>query len=138
MSFAGTTTHGQKAKFPGTEQFTIPVTFLHFALCFLRVNRANFHVQCPVPFLHFCRTGIGKCTRKFSLLDFAGYLGFLPDTHFYSQMKPHIKRHAIVFPMHSLLDELNEHTYKWKNHFSEMKGDVGMSLHEKEGEQEDA
>ena len=28
--------------------------------------------------------------------------------------------------------------YKWKNHFSEMKGDVGMSLHEKEGEQEDA
>ena len=25
---------------------------------------------------------------------------------------------------------------KWKNHFSEMKGDVGMSLHEKEGEQE--
>ena len=27
---------------------------------------------------------------------------------------------------------------KWKNHFSEMKGDVGMSLHEKEGEQKDA
>ena len=27
---------------------------------------------------------------------------------------------------------------KWKNHFSEMKGDVGMSLHEKEGEQVDA
>ena len=27
---------------------------------------------------------------------------------------------------------------KWKNHFSEMKGDVGMSLYEKEGEQEDA
>ena len=25
-----------------------------------------------------------------------------------------------------------------KNHFSEMKGDVGMSLHEKEGEQEHA
>ena len=28
--------------------------------------------------------------------------------------------------------------YKCKNHFAEMKGDVGMSLHEKEGEQEDA
>ena len=28
--------------------------------------------------------------------------------------------------------------YKWKNHFSEMKGDVGMSVHEKEGKQEDA
>ena len=27
---------------------------------------------------------------------------------------------------------------KWKNHFSEMKGDVGMSPHEKEGEQGDA
>ena len=27
---------------------------------------------------------------------------------------------------------------KWKNHFSEMKGDVGMSPHEKEREQEDA
>ena len=27
---------------------------------------------------------------------------------------------------------------KWKNHFSEMKGDIGMSRHEKEGEQEDA
>ena len=30
------------------------------------------------------------------------------------------------------------HYYKWKNHFSEMKGDVGMSVHEKEGEQEDS
>ena len=27
---------------------------------------------------------------------------------------------------------------KWKNHFFEMKGDVGMSSHEKEREQEDA
>ena len=27
---------------------------------------------------------------------------------------------------------------KWKNHFSEMKGDVGISPHEKEREQEDA
>ena len=33
---------------------------------------------------------------------------------------------------------INHIYYKWKNHFSEMKGDVGMSLHEKEGEQEDA
>ena len=28
--------------------------------------------------------------------------------------------------------------YKWKNNSSEMKGNVGMSPHEKEGEQEDA
>ena len=27
---------------------------------------------------------------------------------------------------------------EWKNHFYEMKGDVGMSSHEKEREQEDA
>ena len=27
--------------------------------------------------------------------------------------------------------------YKWKNHFYEMKGDVGMSVHEKERKQED-
>ena len=27
---------------------------------------------------------------------------------------------------------------KWKNHFSKMKGDVGMSGHEKERKQEDA
>ena len=30
------------------------------------------------------------------------------------------------------------HYYKWKNHFYEMKGDVGMSVHEKERKQEDA
>ena len=28
--------------------------------------------------------------------------------------------------------------YKWKNHFYEMKGDVGVSVHEKERKQEDA
>ena len=27
---------------------------------------------------------------------------------------------------------------KWKNHFYEVKGDVGMSVHEKERKQEDA
>ena len=32
----------------------------------------------------------------------------------------------------------NTLVYKWKNHFFEMKGDVGMSSHEKEREQEDA
>ena len=31
-----------------------------------------------------------------------------------------------------------QRVYKWKNHFFEMKGDVGMSSHEKEREQEDA
>ena len=28
--------------------------------------------------------------------------------------------------------------YKWKNHFIEMKGDVGMSVHEKGGKQVNA
>ena len=31
-----------------------------------------------------------------------------------------------------------EYIHKWKNHFYEMKGDVGMSVHEKERKQEDA
>ena len=31
-----------------------------------------------------------------------------------------------------LLEPVNGCLYKWKNHFYEMKGDVGMSLHEKE------
>ena len=29
-------------------------------------------------------------------------------------------------------DDDDDDEYKWKNHFYEMKGDVGMSLHEKE------
>ena len=33
---------------------------------------------------------------------------------------------------------LNIQSHKWKNHFYEMKGDVGMSVHEKERKQEDA
>ena len=38
----------------------------------------------------------------------------------------------------SILVTVQWESIKWKNHFSEMKGDVGMSVHEKEGEQEDA
>ena len=37
-----------------------------------------------------------------------------------------------------MLCDPDHEIYKWKNHFSEMNGDVGMSPHEKEGEQEDA
>ena len=37
-----------------------------------------------------------------------------------------------------LCPRLKNECNKWKNHFSEMKGDVGMSPHKKEGEQEDA
>ena len=33
---------------------------------------------------------------------------------------------------------LGSSLHKWKNHFYEMKGDVGMSVHEKERKQEDA
>ena len=39
-----------------------------------------------------------------------------------------------VFSVLYLKSSLSEAVlYKWKNHFSEMKGDVGMSRHEKEG-----
>ena len=34
--------------------------------------------------------------------------------------------------------EMKNEWNKWENHFYEMKGDVGMSLHEKERKQEDA
>ena len=44
----------------------------------------------------------------------------------------------IILLRGAMLGEHAHNDYKWKNHFSEMKGDVGMSLHEKEGEQEDA
>ena len=37
----------------------------------------------------------------------------------------------------SFLLELKNMWNRWKNHFSEVKGDVGMSPYEKEGEQED-
>ena len=43
----------------------------------------------------------------------------------------------IIFLL-GLCPKLKNEWNKWKNHFSEMKGDVGMSLHEKEREQEDA
>ena len=36
------------------------------------------------------------------------------------------------------LTSARTYRYKWKNHFYEMKGDVGMSVHEKERKQEDA
>ena len=32
----------------------------------------------------------------------------------------------------AVYDAIDANRYKWKNHFYEMKGDVGMSLHEKE------
>ena len=34
--------------------------------------------------------------------------------------------------IHRLCHKVEHNNYKWKNHFYEMKGDVGMSLHEKE------
>ena len=37
-----------------------------------------------------------------------------------------------------IVDTSSTTVYKWKNHFYEMKGDVGMSVHEKERKQEDA
>ena len=38
-----------------------------------------------------------------------------------------IFHHSVLLKFRSQL-----YIYKWKNHFYEMKGDVGMSLHEKE------
>ena len=41
-------------------------------------------------------------------------------------------------PSFRQISKLASIEYKWKNHFDEMKGDVGMSVHEKERKQEDA
>ena len=38
----------------------------------------------------------------------------------------------------NILGRMKNEWNKWKNHFYEMKGDVGMSVHEKERKQEDA
>ena len=44
----------------------------------------------------------------------------------------------IAFCREIRVNKLQQYVYKWKNHFSKMKGDVGMSGHEKERKQEDA
>ena len=38
--------------------------------------------------------------------------------------------------IHTDDNNVTSRKYKWKNHFSEIKGDVGMSCHEKEREQD--
>ena len=45
---------------------------------------------------------------------------------------------AIIEFIHLFLLGVTQKANKWKNHFSEMKEDVGVSRHEKESEQEDA
>ena len=37
----------------------------------------------------------------------------------------------VLYADHVRFHSCHPYTYKWKNHFYEMKGDVGMSLHEK-------
>ena len=44
----------------------------------------------------------------------------------------------IYIPFIGALPQIKKVCEQVEKHFSEMKGDVGMSLHEKEGEQEDA
>lgn len=69
---------GKKAEFPDTGKFIISVSFLHFSKdtsCFLKMDRANFCVHFPVPFLQqFCRTSARNCTGNCTLSGFAGYL----------------------------------------------------------------
>ena len=46
--------------------------------------------------------------------------------------------HSLVRALRILGFAIKNEWNKWKNHFYEMKGDVGMSVHEKERKQEDA
>ena len=48
---------------------------------------------------------------------------------------PYAKELSIFY---GALGKMKNEWNKWKNHFFEMKGDVGMSSHEKGREQEDA
>ena len=53
----------------------------------------------------------------------------------------HVWQMLLPLPGQSPLEERMIYVpivYKWKNHFYKMKGDVGMSGHEKERKQEDA
>ena len=50
----------------------------------------------------------------------------------------HYKEYSTASDVWSFGSPCQTHWYKWKNHFSEMKWDVGMSLYEKEWEQEDS
>ena len=56
------------------------------------------------------------------------------------QRFPHVSFCGQTLDNHAYVDisEVGDGYYKWKNHFYEMKGDVGMSVHEKERKQEDA
>ena len=57
------------------------------------------------------------------------------------QLSPHythIIHHLHISFLFGLCPKLKNTWNKWKNHFSEMKGDVGISPHEKEGENGDA
>ena len=56
-------------------------------------------------------------------------------THSLTHSLPHSHTHALT---HTHTHKRTVQVYKWKNHFYEMKGDVGMSGHEKEREQDDA
>ena len=57
---------------------------------------------------------------------FDSYIYHTPDRKLTSELGVDLKRR-----MHAIVN-------KWKNHFYKMKGDVGMSGHEKERKQEDA
>ena len=80
---------------------------------------ADLTIASLVPTLHEGETGIIIITNLRSIVSFAVAVH---ASHFYWGFAPNEK------------SKWN----KWKNHFSEMKGDVGISLHEKEGEQEHA
>ena len=92
---------------------------------------------------------MGRLPLKFSycaLYVCAGGISFYIPNYCSLISKTHQSNHQSAYWMSSVylhsifIGALPPKKYvlnKWKNHFFEMKEDVGMSLHEKEGEQED-
>ena len=64
------------------------------------------------------------------------YCSLISKTHQSAYWTSSVNLHSIFIGALPLIKEY--YVEQWKNYFSEMKGDKGISRHQKEGEQEDA
>ena len=74
--------------------------------------------------------GAGKCSALVKLLPGNAELFVSHDT--WDEYQSMLRIYKLYDLRFSTAGNSGLYIYKWKNHFYEMKGDVGMSLHEKE------
>ena len=106
--------------------FSALLGLLGFSINYTRVLHTG---RLPLKFV-YCTLYVRACGISFYIPNYCSLIS-----------KTHQSNHQSAYWMSSAwaLPQMKKNMWnKWKNHFSEMKGDVGMSLHEKEGEQEDA